>query len=242
MTQFESFKTWIRSLVGTKKETWYARYLKYTREITIALLFAAILVGGFVGYRWYRSTQEDAAQLLFAEGMELYQQANAGSVQWPQVELFFNLGYERHKNSKLAPYFLAFKADALSQQKKNNEAISALSQAIDQMNAKVPFKTMYQTKLALLQMDNTDATMQEKGLQSLKALAEDTANKESDVAQYYLGLYYWTQNDMTQARTIWQQLISSQMSEQHAMSPWAAMAEEKLSHLPNPAPVKTAQS
>lgn len=233
MTQFENIKKSIRSLMETKKEVWYARYLKYTKEVTIVFLAVAVIIGGLVGYRWYHSNQEKAAQLLFSEGIELYQQAVTGTIQWTQVDLFFNLGYERHKNCALAPFFLAFRAEALAQQKKNDDAIKVLAQAVDQMNPAQPFKTFYQTKLALLQIDSTDTNTQQAGLSGLKTLADDTKNQSRDVAQYFLGLYYWNLNNIEQARVIWQELISSQMAEKHAMSPWAAQAEEKLSQLPS---------
>lgn len=232
MTQFEAFKNWIRLVLNVQQEAWYARYLKYSRELTVALLVAVLLVGGLFGYRWYRTSQEQAAQLVFAEGMELYQQAVGGSASWAQVELFFGLGYERHTHTKLAPYLLAFKADAMAKQKKNPEAIATLEQALASMDNCTQLKTSYQTKLALMQMDSTDASVQEKGLHGLEALAHDARNKQNDVAQYYLGLYHWTKNDIAQARAIWEPLIQAQAAEPHATSPWASMADEKLSHLP----------
>ena len=71
-----------------------------------------------------------------------------------------------------------------------------------------------------------DKTVQE-GLADLTAIANNKSSGSWDEAAYYLGLYYWEKNDITQAKALWQDLRDMPLDIEGA-SPWAARVQAKL--------------
>jgi len=136
------------------------------------------------------------------------------------------IGCEQHKSSALAPYFLVFYADALFKDGQKEEALEKLDRAVQTLPKGSPLLSLYKTKQALIHLD--DSWTQEAGLQELKALADDEGNSNRDMALYYLGLYYWTQDKVNDAQMIWQQLVDAFKHEKFGASPWAARAKTKL--------------
>lgn len=193
-----------------------------------AVLVALIATGGFWGYKKYVMHREQAAQKVFADCMHEYTMVLAGNGTWENVEELSRVGYEDHKNSNLAPYFLALQADALLAQNKQEEAAKIFDTLLTSLPKKSPLYSLYATKRALINIDRGEsagaATM---GLEQLKALADDTKNLQRDVALYYLGLYYWSENSIQEAQKAWQELIDMQQ-DQKVPSPWAARAREKM--------------
>jgi len=185
---------------------------------------------GFYGYRWHAAQGEQAAQVVFADCMNQLAQAQEGTEPWSSVEQFFKMGYEQHSGSKLAPYFLAYQAEALIKQNKLAEAVVVMEKALDTMPKSSPVYGMYATKQALMNIDSNDAALAQKGLEQLQVLAQDTKNLGQDVALYNLGLYYWSKNDLKKAQEVWAGFAALQ-KEGKDTSPWAALAEQKLEYL-----------
>ncbi len=228
--------------VSVKSQFESARGYSSAKEISLGIMGALVLVGVVWGYRYYTNQKETAAQIAFAEGMQIYQEAMQGkSDAWPQVEMKCTTDYDRYKNSAVAPYFLVIKAEALAQQGKIAQACEMLSDVLAAMPKDSPVLSLYKTKRALMKLDLPDAANQTQGLEELRQLATDKENKSNDVAQYYLGLYYWARNDLATAVNIWKELVASQSSERLAISPWASLAQEKLaqrSMLPEKLPIE----
>ncbi len=63
-----------------------------------------------------------------------------------------------------------------------------------------------------------DDALRAQGVDELRKLALDKDNKNNDVSQYYIGLYHWTRNELTEALDIWKNLVASQASEKLAAS------------------------
>jgi len=214
----------------------------YAREISVGVAGALVLVAGVWGYRSYTHKKESAAQVAFAENITLYREAMQGKADiWPQVEQKSSADYEHYKHSSVAPYFLMIKADSLARQEKGAQAVEVIDTVVASLPKEAPVVSLYKTKQALMKIDMQDEASRAQGLDELRKLASDKDNKNSDVAQYYLGLYYWARNEMTEALDVWKNLVASQATEKLAASPWAGLAKEKLaqrSMLPESAPIE----
>jgi predicted negative regulator of RcsB-dependent stress response len=214
----------------------------YFREMIIGVCGALIIVGGVWGYKYYNNKREAGAQIAFAENVQIYHEALQGKADvWPHVEMKCGSDYERYKSSSLAPYFLIIKADALAHQAKIVEACKILDTAIALLPKDSPVLALYKTKRALMKIDMPDNAKQTEGLEELRQLGADKTNLNNDVAQYYLGLYYWSHDDLTKSLEVWKELVTSQAAEKLASSPWASLAREKLAQrcmLPENAPIE----
>ena len=82
------------------------------------------------------------------------------------------------------------------QQGKIADACAIFESVIAALPKDSPVLPLYKTKRALMKLDMPEAAKQAEGLEELRQLAADKTNKNSDVAQYYLGLYYWARNDL----------------------------------------------
>jgi predicted negative regulator of RcsB-dependent stress response len=215
---------------------------KYIKELLLAIVIIGLAVGGYFGFRWYQSNQEYAVHQLFAHNVEEFERVleEGKPEDWANIETLFQLGHDQHPKSTFAPLFLLYKAEAMIKQ--NKDAKSIIADAISALPHNSPVKSLYATKLALMYLDAAqlpEADKQvaiqahDKGLGMLKDLARDSANKNNDVAAYYLGLYYWNKNDMAQAKEAWQKLVDSQknVTDKLGQSPWFLLAQEKLNQL-----------
>ncbi len=78
-------------------------------------------------------------------------------------------------------------------------------------------------------MDADESDIQKQGLDDLQRIANDTVRADRDMALYYLGLYYWSQEDVDKARTVWSELLPLVTAE--PASPWAQLAAQKIEQL-----------
>jgi len=197
---------------------------RYVQIIMIVFLLAVTSGGMYFGYSAYRSYRNKKAQTILSACLEDYLHAVSGATElWSTVEMNCQLGYEQNKSSDLAPYFLAVKIEALLHQGKKTQVQSLLDTMINGFSASSPLYYLYQTQKALIELDLDDVDIAQKGLESLKSLAVNTQNKNRDVALYYLGLYYWSHDQIPQAQELWQELVK-----QFPASPWAKPVSIKL--------------
>lgn len=193
---------------------------------------AALLVGGFTYHRFNVEQREQRAHAAFAECMQEYDRAFQGQDDaWLNVETLCHVAYEQHTNSVLAPFFLAYQAEALIQQKKNDEALAVMDQALAAMPSSLSVTAFYAIKRALMRLDSEDQAVKDAGLQELQALADDASNNAQDVALYYLGAYQWEQDNIDGARDTWEKLQVFAQGSRDEQSPWAVMAQDRLAVL-----------
>ncbi len=223
----DMFTSWYEAIMGEKRiKRHYIRYL------FIILGIAGLATGSFFGYRWYVMYRERSAYKALTEYLDDYRHARSEQdADWAPIEDLFKLGYEQHSNSYLAPFFLAFESDALIQQNKKTEAAQVLDGMIAKSSNKDPLLPLFKTKRALLKLDLQDKAAQESGLEELVELGNDTQNIFNDVALYYLGQYYWSENKLDDAKHTWQQLVDQQKHEKIMGSPWAQLAQQKLDQI-----------
>jgi hypothetical protein len=171
-----------------------------------------------LGYRSYIHRKESAAQFAFAENMTLYRKLC-------RVRLIF--GLRLNKKVRLTTNILAFFNGALSPydlkqihwlSRLRVLRLLRLSVRLLRLAKESPVMPLYKTKLSLMKIDMQDDALRAQGVDELRKLALDKDNKNNDVSQYYIGLYHWTRNELTEALDIWKNLVASQASEKLAAS------------------------
>jgi len=221
--------SWYQDLFNHSK-----RNNHYNREITIAILLVALSAGAYYTYRWHKQTKDNAAHLLFAQNLEELERVMQDGKQedWASIQILFKLGYDQYPKSSLAPYFLIYQAEAMVKQGQLDQAITTMQHAVSLMPSDAPVAGLYKTKVALMELDSSNADLHKTALESLHALAKDAHSNAQDVAAYHLGLYYWSHDDMAQAKTVWTDLIDAVKSkDKTGQSPWAQKAQEKLNQI-----------
>lgn len=200
-------------------------------SIVKAFIVGSVVVlaigGAWYTYRYYANGKESKAQKVLVDCLAQFDKAEQDkNADWGSLQAIASVAYGQQKNTNAAPYLLALEAEALVHLDKKEEAVDRLDKAIAGLSSNSPFYYVYKTKRALIKMDG-DQTLVEQGLHELQELAQDTKNKNNDQAQFYLGLYYWSRNDLDQARQAWQPLASMNLEGEGA-SVWAIRAQEKL--------------
>jgi tetratricopeptide (TPR) repeat protein len=208
---------------------------KQLRLIVGGLIAVSAFVGAYYVYGIYIYNRDLRAQASFAEGYELYEAAlgvdlsseKASSKEktlWAEVEMAFNSGYNQFSSSTLAPFFLAFQAEALVRQGKLEDAIQTMKMMLAVLPKRSPFLGIYATKKALMLIDSSDEAQKKEGLEELIRVADDTNNGNRDMALYYLGNYYATVGDIAQAQERFKQLEEfGKQGKNPVPSPWASL-------------------
>lgn len=202
---------------------WIQKYSNYF--IALAAL-AALGAGGWFGYRLYVDKYEQSAYKDLAENIEGFQKAvsSGNSARYLDVERAFAIAGDRHKKSKLYPYFLAYKADILGIEGKQKEAIETMNALLSSIDKKQPLYYLYAIKSALMKLDSSDEAVKNEGRTTLMQLAEDNQNPVRDMALYYRGLEAWQKGDVAEGKKFWNQIVMQGKKD----SPWYRLAAEKM--------------
>ena len=203
-------------------------YDRVMRMVFIALVMAAVGVAGWFGYRRYTHARDYAAYKDFVSHQESYKKTvaagNLASGKWDELEKAFLVGAERHKNSALAPFFLAYAAEVVEKQNKPEAALALVQKALAGMPKHVVLYEYYVLKQALLKLDIPQEQVQKEGIAELTQLAQSTDAGIADMALYYRGLYAYTHGDTQAAQEIWTILTSRAKPDSY----WRMLAQEKL--------------
>lgn len=207
---------------GTKGNKYFFSFLTF---LAAAIMISLI----YFSYRFYVQYREEKVQILFSDNLSLFnKEKNTEDQQWNTVVNAFDAGYNEAKSSYLAPYFLGYKAEALLEQDKKQEALAVYDELFEVLSSDAPLYPLYKTKQALIQLDLADEQQSKKALETLQVLSGNAQNPFRDYAQFYLGQYYWTNGQLTQAKQVWQQLVDEQMQNRISPSPWADEVKELL--------------
>jgi predicted negative regulator of RcsB-dependent stress response len=202
----------------------------YANNKNVMRVFAlvALLVVIFFVHKFWVINREQSAQYDFAALMTEFETVSRDKdPQWSALLEKFETQYKNHSNSSLLPYYLGYKVQILLAQDKKDEALLTLDTMIKDMPGS-PIIALYEMERALIQLDVVDAKLNEVGLETLKALAQNKDNIYRDSAQYYLGRYCWAHNQIADARAIWQQLVDEQRDEKMSPSPWVQEVQQQL--------------
>ncbi len=210
-----------------KKKEKNFRYAKYA---IIVIALAGLSYGGLHVYRYYIYKREASAQKIFVQCLKELDNARSGTRSWYDVEVIFKTGYNQNANSKLAPYFLTFEAEALHNQGKDKEAIKVFNEGLEKISKDSDLYGIYQTKLSIMKLDMKDEALQKEGVAQLEKIAclHQKCEPSSGMllALYTLGSYYWEKNHIEKAKDIWQKLVAKES--QGYKSHYIKLAKEKL--------------
>lgn len=224
--------------------TFFEKAMHYKKQILMVAVAAVGLVVCYVGYGQYRKYAMISAHKEFVSAMRVFDAPlkddgrkvrlqdlvfATAEEKWNRVNEAFERGYNNHKNSGLAGMFLAYRAQALLHLGKIDEAATLLRQAVLCMSGAELIQG-YTLKLALVEMDAQDSSMQKAGLDRLTAIAQDEKNLFNDAALYHLGLKYFVEKNFQEAKNYFAQLKVKYGAEQDAdkVSVWAQRAIDKL--------------
>lgn len=213
------------------------------KQVSIIAVILLIASGLIPWYFIHKSIVEVRAHRDLVRAMEYFQASVVGpsatsisfdtkefktkEEKWTKVEDLFRQGFENNKSSGLASIFLAFRAQALWEQGKQEEAVEVLKNAIDTMPSQ-ELKDSYKIKLALQEIDCENKSLQDDGLSLLKELAINEKSVCHDRALYNLGNYFWHKKQFDEARNYWNQLIIKYGKSAKKPSAFVAKAKEKL--------------
>lgn len=209
-----------------------------TRIYIAVFILGIVGVGGYYAYSWHSNNVQKLAQKAFSESLEVYKQALSLDFAkevpekdrqnlWAEAEIAFKTGYQQNKSSTLAPFFLAYEAQALLKQNKLDQAYEALSDGLKKIPSSSPFSYLYQVTQALIEIDKQDV---QKGVDSLEKLTKDKNNPLKDMAVFYLGEYYLSNNEIAKARLQFESL-DSMKTDAKQDSPWVTLAKARLQQL-----------
>lgn len=205
------------------------------------------LSGGVLGYLYYKKMRAEAAYTTLTEALEYFdapvkkdidskdddfnflnkKEFTSDTEKWKKVDAVFKAGYESHRGSGVAPFFLVYRSEALIKQNNLPEAIEVMRVALSSMpNHKV--KSYYRVKLALMLIDARSATAVEEGTKILKEISRDEKSIAHDKALYFLGEYFWYEKKFNEAKNYWNQLLLGYEKQDKHPSPWVEQAKEKL--------------
>ncbi len=197
------------------------------KKIVLAGVAGVVLaIAGGIGFNWYWKATQEAAQKDFFELLRYYDAP--GDHKWGTVEKEYGQAYDRNKRAGIGPMFRVYQADALAAQGKQDEAVALIEEVAGSI-ANREIKDFMKLKLALMKLDSKQAAVQKDGLVSLKAIAENTSHCAHEAGLYYVGYFFFVQNDMQQAKNYWQQLmVKYGMKDQRQQSGFAEQARGKL--------------
>lgn len=198
------------------------------KPMLMVLSFMVAMILLFFAHKLWVIKRERAAQYDFSALMTEYDvMSREKDPQWSELLEKFEKNYDKHSSSSLLPNYLGYKVQILLAQDKREEALATLDKMIADMPGS-PMLALYQMERALIQLDSASTELNAVALDALKTLANDTNNMFRDSAQYYLGRYYWAQNQTDDAREIWQKLVDEQRDEKVAPSPWVDHVQSQL--------------
>ena len=219
---------------------------KQAKWVLLALVAILALVGGYFAYKYYDERMQRRAHKSFIEALEYINVPVASSPEekekltkeekiffsteeekWNKVAAVFKEAYENNKQSGLAGLFLAQESSAVLKIGKPEVARTLLEQAIPLIKEN-NVKSLYQIKLALLDLDSKDQGVVEKGAALLKSLASDSSTPANDLALYYLGNHYWNNQNFNEAKNYWNQLTHKYGADSPHPSPFALRAKDRL--------------
>ncbi len=202
----------------------------HVRLVIMGLSLVALGIAVWFAYGWYHDYSEQQAHKDFSESVEDYHKLVSGKPDqqaWHDLGEAFALRAKKHGRSSLAPYFLAYQAEALLAQDKREDAAQVLEQALKKMSKNSPMYYAYASKLALVKLDAKQEEMRAQGKKELEQLSQDSENPMKDMALYYEGYAAFTAGDMAKAEAIWKQLFTPS----YAQSVWTQLASTKLQGL-----------
>ncbi len=206
---------------------------------------AGVLVLGLIisGYFYYRLGLEGRAQKDFVLALEVYNSKVIKTVtdeklgvnefktdadKWMAVDTTFERMYKKNISAGMAPFFLAYRVEALFNLNKLVDAIDVQKELIKKLPGKSALKPYNIVKLALMQIDTKIDERVKEGLDGLTKVGYDSNSSAQDSALYYLGEYYFYERNFKEAANYWNQLVIQFGKNIEYPSIWVELAKPRL--------------
>lgn len=192
------------------------------------IIFSVIVCVSIVGayMMWMKKCNTSAQNYFGMLAIEYDNMRNKQDADFSELLAKFEKGFEQHARASITPFYKNYAVKILLEQNNNEQALALLDDMIIQVSSDLA--PLYAMERALIELDVRDGETQKNAENSLRALAYDTTNQFRDAALFYLGRYYWTNDNLDQAREVWQTLVNEQADEKAAPSPWAEQVKEQL--------------
>lgn len=219
----------IRDLKEESQKNWLATF------VVAVLLVGAMGMGVMKLYRSQAITKEQQAQVAFSHALDeyhhlVYSTAGQDDSRWEDITTSFRAIVERFPNTVYGNFAQVYVADIALHKGSLEESVTLLEEWISKNSQSNPLYYLYKTRLALVYCDINKT---EQGIALLQELVNSDKNKQKDMAQFFLGYYYWSVDNIAQAQEVWQPLIdSNKLQSPEGLSPWASIAESKLRYIP----------
>lgn len=205
----------------------------YTKWVCLLLLLGSAGFGGWKAYNSYIKGKEQEAQVAFSHALDEYhilsQSAATDDSRWDDLLTSFKAVSQKFPNTVYGNFSEVFVADIVLHKGSIDESVALLEQWLAKNSEKNSLYYLYKTRLALLYCDTLKV---QEGVALLEELVNSSKNNYKDMAQFFLGYYYWTQDSISQAQEAWQPLIEGSKSQSpESVSPWASIAESKLRYV-----------
>jgi len=210
----------------------FSKYIENPKYRIYVIISAGILalivlvIGAWFVYNRYLSKQEQAATSEFAQIIEDYNMASTDQEINDLKEVITSVA-NKHKNSKLYPFLIAYKSDLELKQNNDKAAIDLLDIMFEKMDQNNPLYYTYAIKKALLKLDSKIDDLCNKGYNELKDLSNDIKNPLQDMATYYLASYELSKSNKDKAKELFDIIVLKNRQE----SSWYFMAKDKLESL-----------
>lgn len=173
------------------------------------------------GLKWHRKHQNAQAYTqLYADVADLQQILGAKDQNWESLEALYKNHVEEFSSTDAAPYFMKLYAQVLSMRGDAKDALAVTDRMMTNVDSTHPLFPVFALQRALLGLDQDDEQVRTTALEQLKGLAHDEHNTYRDAALYYLGSYFWVNEQLAESMAAWQELVSLQ-KDAMVVSPWA---------------------
>lgn len=201
-------------------------YSKYQKIIvSLFLAFAFIVAGGVYWFITYTTKKQVAYQSL-AEVLSEVKKAHKSSELWSDIAFGGKTGAQQFSNTPVAAYFFFLQAEALLQDKNEQEALQVMQKAFDVLDSKSIVYDLFLLKFARIKMAIEDPLVKKEGVALLQELATKKNSLIQDKALYYQAEYYEGEGMVAESMDVWEKLAA--FKQEDLVSPWVVLAQERI--------------
>ncbi len=200
------------------------KYRIYIIAAGLTILFMLLGAGFWFVHKYFKTKKTQQAT---GELEQIINVQHSGSIDFKDMSDLITDIADKYKNTKLYPFFIAYKSEFELQQNNEKEAIELLDKMSDLMNSKEPLYYIYSIKKALIKLDSSIDDFHKQGYNELTVLSNDMNNPLQDMATYNLGVYELSKSNKDEAKKLFEVIILRDRKSSH----WYSVAQDKLKFL-----------
>lgn len=219
-------------------------YVANNKKTVAYYILGFLALGGILsGYLYYQMGVQERAHKDFLTAQTVFNAKVVKTVtneqlapdefkteveKWEAVDAIFTKMYKKNSGAGIAPFFLAYRVEALLNLNKLSDAIEVQAELIRKMPSKSNLKPYNEIKLALMKIDTNLSDKVNDAIASLQKIAYEQGNVAQDEALYRLGEYYWNSKNFKEALNYWNQLVIKFGKNSKYPSVWVNLVKPKL--------------